>query len=171
MPKACQDLVRVGTCSWKYDSWKGLVYDSSRSYRADDYLADYARTFDTVEIDQWFWCLFPGGLRLPEPHVVQQYGGSVPDNFKFTVKAPNALTLTHFYARQPAQHVEFAGRPNIYFFNVELLERFLEALAPLGGKLGPIMFQFEYLGRHEDAIGGSVSRTLRRFPRPGAEGF
>jgi hypothetical protein len=36
-------LLRVGTCSWKYDSWKGLVYDPGRAHRADDYLADYAR--------------------------------------------------------------------------------------------------------------------------------
>ena len=51
--------VRIGTCSWKYDSWKGLVYDPDRQYRPDDYLPDYAKHFTTVEIDQWFWSLFP----------------------------------------------------------------------------------------------------------------
>ena len=29
--------LRLGTCSWKYDSWKGLFYDPARKYRADDY--------------------------------------------------------------------------------------------------------------------------------------
>jgi hypothetical protein len=57
--------LRIGTCSWKYDSWKGLVYDPDKKYRPDDYLADYARHFTTVEIDQWFWSLFPSVASLP----------------------------------------------------------------------------------------------------------
>ena len=149
IPEEYRPFLRIGTCSWKYDSWKGLYYDSDRRYRVDDYLPDYVRRLDTVEIDQWFWCLFPGGLRLPEPDTVRNYAESVPADFKFTVKAPNALTLTHFYAKQLSQHVEFAGRPNIYFFSVDLLNRFLKLLAPLGDKLGPIMFQFEYLNRRK----------------------
>jgi uncharacterized protein YecE (DUF72 family) len=147
IPALYRPYLRIGTCSWKYDSWKGLYYDAGRKYRADEYLADYARYLDSVEVDQWFWSLFPGGLRLPEPRTVSTYAASVPDDFKFTIKAPNALTLTHFYAKQPKHHVEFAGRPNIYFLDNELLERFLGLLAPLGDKIGPIMFQFEYLNR------------------------
>ncbi len=147
IPAPYRPYLRIGTCSWKYDSWKGLYYDAGRRYHADDYLADYARYLDSVEVDQWFWSLFPGGVRLPEPRTVSTYATSVPDDFKFTIKAPNALTLTHFYARQPRHHVEFAGRPNIYFLDNELLERFLGLLAPLGDKIGPIMFQFEYLSR------------------------
>ncbi len=147
IPAPYRPYLRIGTCSWKYDSWKGLYYDAGRRYHADDYLADYARYLDSVEVDQWFWSLFPGGVRLPDPRTVSTYATSVPGDFKFTIKAPNALTLTHFYARQPRHHVEFAGRPNIYFLDNELLERFLGLLAPLGDKIGPIMFQFEYLSR------------------------
>ena len=33
-------LLRLGTCSWKYDSWKGLLYEPGKRYRPDDYLAD-----------------------------------------------------------------------------------------------------------------------------------
>src|SRR5512139_1419456 len=100
LPKEFRGLLRLGTCSWKYDSWKGLIYEPGKTYRADDYLADYARHLGSVEIDQWFWSLFPGGLRLPDPAVVKRYAESVPDDFVFTVKAPNALTLTHYYAKQ-----------------------------------------------------------------------
>ena len=50
--------LRIGTCSWKYESWKGLVYEPDKRYRPDDYLRGYARHFNTVEIDQWFWSLF-----------------------------------------------------------------------------------------------------------------
>jgi uncharacterized protein YecE (DUF72 family) len=145
IPAEYRPYLRIGTCSWKYNSWKGLFYDDDKRYRPDDYLCDYARHLDSVEVDQWFWSLFPGGLRLPEPDTVKNYAASVPDDFVFSIKAPNALTLTHYYSRQPRAHVEFAGRPNIYFLDGDLLQRFLDLLAPLGRKIGPIMFQFEYL--------------------------
>lgn len=163
--------LRVGACSWKYDSWKGLYYDEDRQYGPNDYLPDYAGFVNTVEIDQWFWSLFPGGLRFPEPETVRMYANSVPDDFVFSIKAPNALTLTHFYAKQPKQHVDFAGRPNLYFCDVGVLNRFLELMAPLGTKLGPIMFQYEFLNRMKmrsrdefiDKVGSFLSRAPRGF--------
>jgi uncharacterized protein YecE (DUF72 family) len=162
-------LLRIGTCSWKYDSWKGLVYDPNRSYRPDDYLADYARHYSTVEIDQWFWSLFPSGVRLPDPSVARRYAGNVPDDFVFTVKAPNALTLTHHYVRQPAGSEAFANRPNDQFLSLELLDQVLARLRPLGGKLGSLMFQFEYLNRQkmpsQNAFLQQLHGFLARAPR------
>ena len=69
VPREFRGLLRLGTCSWKYDSWKGLIYELGKSYRPNDYLLDYARKLDSVEVDQWFWSLFPGSLRLPDPAV------------------------------------------------------------------------------------------------------
>lgn len=162
-------LLRIGTCSWKYDSWKGLVYDPDRSYRPDDYLADYARHYSTVEIDQWFWSLFPTGVRLPDPAVSRGYAESVPEDFVFTVKAPNALTLTHHYARQAKGAEEFANRPNAQFLSHALLDQLLARLRPLGGKLGSLMFQFEYLNRQKmpssDAFLEKLHAFFSRAPR------
>jgi uncharacterized protein YecE (DUF72 family) len=149
IPAQFAGRLRIGTCSWKYDSWKGLVYDPAKRYHPDDYLPDYARHFTTVEIDQWFWSLFPAGVRLPDPDTVKRYAESVPDDFRFTVKAPNAITLTHPYAKQPKGQERHANEPNPHFFSVDLLSRFLEILKPMHGKLGPIMFQFEYLNREK----------------------
>ena len=149
IPPEFQGLLRLGTCSWKYDSWKGLIYETGKHYRPDDYLRDYAKVLDTVEIDQWFWSLFPGHARLPEARTVSVYEKSVPESFVFTVKAPNSLTLTHFYAKQPPGAASLAGGPNPYFLDEGLLRRFLDVLSPLGRKLGPIMFQFEYLNRQK----------------------
>lgn len=147
IPSEYKSYLRIGTCSWKYDSWKGLYYEAGKKYRPDEYLSDYAKNLDSVEIDQWFWSLFPSNIRLPETRTVKAYAESVPDDFIFTVKAPNSLTLTHFYAKQSKQYVDFAGKPNISFLDNDLLNRFLERLSPLGKKLGPIMFQFEYLNK------------------------
>jgi uncharacterized protein YecE (DUF72 family) len=147
IPAPLLPYLRVGTCSWKYDSWKGLIYQAGKAYRAQDYLPDYARRLNTVEVDQWFWSLFPGQVRLPSPGDVELYARSVPADFIFSVKAPNALTLTHFYAKQPPSAGTCAGLPNEHFLSLPLLSEFLERLHPLGKKLGPVMFQFEYLNR------------------------
>ena len=160
VPKKYRGLLRLGTTSWKYDTWKGLIYERGKAYRPDDYLADYAKHLDSVEVDQWFYSLFPGGLRLPDPAAADFYAKSVPDGFVFTVKAPNSLTLTHYYSRQMPRYAEFAGRPNPAFLDSALLDRFLESLAPLGDKLGPVMFQFEYLNKKKMP---SVEAFMERF--------
>lgn len=147
IPREYQSYLSVGTCSWKFESWKGLYYEASKMYRPDDYLLDYAKHLNSVEIDQWFWSLFPGGIRLPESRTVKTYAESVPSDFIFTVKAPNSLTLTHFYTKQPKEYVDYADKPNNYFLDNDLLNKFLDRLSPLGKKLGPIMFQFEYLNK------------------------
>jgi len=137
--------LRIGTCSWKYPSWKGLVYSKAAGI---NYLEEYARKYDTVEIDQWFWSLFgEGSVKLPSPGDVDGYRGSVGDSFKFTVKIPNSLTLTHFH--QERRTGPLVANP--HFLSPPVLERFLEAIAPLGGKLGPLMFQFEYLNKKKMA--------------------
>jgi uncharacterized protein YecE (DUF72 family) len=95
--------LRIGTCSWKYPSWAGLVYSSAAPA---DFLAEYAMKYDSVEVDQWFWSLgkpdAAGGMKaaLPRTGVAEGYADSVPADFRFTVKCPNALTLTHAYAKK-----------------------------------------------------------------------
>lgn len=76
IPESLRPYLCIGTCSWKYDSRKGLL----KTYRPSDYLADYARHLDIVEIDQWFWSLFPTGVTLPSVEVVKLYADSVPDD-------------------------------------------------------------------------------------------
>jgi uncharacterized protein YecE (DUF72 family) len=149
IPDSFAQTLRIGTCSWKYDSWKGLIYDQGKTYQPYDYLSDYVQYFNTVEIDQWFWSLFPTGVKLPSPGVVQRYSDSVPDDFRFSIKAPNAITLTHYYTKQPKNAQHLANQPNPYFLDTEILERFLETLEPARSKLGPIMFQFEYLNKQK----------------------
>ncbi len=133
--------VRIGTCSWKYPSWKGLVYSEAPA----NFLQEYARAYSTVEIDQWFWSLFPNAEpKLPEPAVVEEYRNSVAEDFRFTVKAPNSITLTHFYAKGKTPPL-----PNRHFLSAELTEAFLQRLAPLERTLGPVIFQFEYLNQRK----------------------
>jgi uncharacterized protein YecE (DUF72 family) len=135
--------VELGTCSWKFPSWEGLVYSA-----ADDinYLAEYAEHYGTVEIDQWFWSLFgQETVSLPKPETVAEYLASVPEDFRFSIKAPNSITLTHVYKRARKD----AGKPNHHFLSRELTERFLSLIEPMREHTSVVMFQFEYLNKQK----------------------
>ena len=151
------DNIRIGTCSWKYPSWKGLVYSAAKPR---NYLEEYAKKFDTVEIDQWFWSLFSEDkIVLPDPDTVSEYRRSVPENFRFTVKAPNSLTLTHLYTRLTGGKLV----ANPHFLSVPLFVRFTDLLKPFEDKLGPVMLQFEYLNRKKMTGFPSFLNQIRAF--------
>jgi uncharacterized protein YecE (DUF72 family) len=139
----------VGTCSWKYPSWEGLVYSRATGI---DYLAEYARRYPTVEIDQWFWA-------LPEPRTVAEYLAAVPEDFRFTIKLPNMITLTHFYRKKG----ETAPRPNPDFLSVGLLDDVLTRLEPLKSRTGVLMLQFEYLNQEKMGSQGEFLSRLDGF--------
>lgn len=133
----------IGTCSWKFPSWNGLVYSSPEP---PSYLAEYAGKYQTVEIDQWFWSLFgTDTIRLPDPGDVARYLGDVGEKFRFALKAPNSVTLTHLY-RQASRD---AGKENPHFLSPELMRRFLERVAPMRGRVSSLMLQFEYLNKQK----------------------
>ena len=135
--------LRIGTCSWKYESWKGIFYSKDAH---QNYLSDYSKHLNTVEIDQWFWSLGKNNVAsLPKAQTVQEYAQSVPENFKFSVKVPNSITLTHLYNRN--KNTPLVENP--HFLSHSLFSAFIETLKPMWSKLGPIMFQFEYLNKQK----------------------
>ncbi|NLH17839.1 MAG: DUF72 domain-containing protein [Phycisphaerae bacterium] len=147
VPEEFRGLLRIGPCSWKFDSWKGIVYRANLAGGPSDYLREYARIFDCVEIDSWFWSLFPPGVKLPPPNEPREFAEAVPEDFLFSVKVPNSITLTHFYAKQPPVYADHANRPNPHFLDVSLMTEFLRRLDPMRSRLGPLILQFEYLNR------------------------
>lgn len=147
-------MIRFGTCSWKYDSWNGIVYSEDKK---KNYLKEYAAKFNTVEIDQWFWSLFaPSKVILPQKKIAEEYAKSVPKNFLFTVKVPNSITLTHFYKESKEDEL----RTNPYFLSNELFEQFLNSIEPILDKTGCLIFQFEYLNKQKMK---SLSDFQQRF--------
>ena len=136
------EKIRIGTCSWKYPEWHGLVYSAAKGI---DYLQEYSRKYSTVEIDQWFWSLFSPetGAKMPTPVDVQRYRDAVPENFRFSIKIPNSITLTHYYKKDKGGNLV----PNPSFLSSDLFRKFLSLIDPLRDLLGPIIFQFEYLNK------------------------
>lgn len=134
------NYIKFGTCSWKYKSWRGIIYPNHGKF---NYLQEYSKHFNTVEIDQWFWSLFGEKIKLPSHKDVVEYNLSVPNDFKFTIKAPNSITLTHHYRKTKTEEL----KPNPFFFSKELYIEFLDSIKPLSPKVGIIMLQFEYLNK------------------------
>jgi uncharacterized protein YecE (DUF72 family) len=136
-------MVRIGTCSWKYDSWKGIIYSEKENI---NYLEEYSKYYNTVEVDQWFWSLFSTSkVLLPTKAVVQEYKKSVPKDFKFTIKVPNSITLTHFYNKNKTEELV----KNPHFLSNDLFNLFLESTEPINIQTGCLMFQFEYLNKNK----------------------
>ncbi len=139
----------LGTCSWKYDSWRGIVYPETGKI---NYLKEYSKNYKTVEIDQWFW-------NFPDPKIVEAYKLSVPEEFRFTLKIPNAISLTHSYKRKGEKKPE----QNPDFLSVEKFKEFLSLLNPLKDQLSVLMFQFEYLNKNKMASQIDFQMQLENF--------
>jgi uncharacterized protein YecE (DUF72 family) len=154
LPDKILKNLRIGTCSWNYPEWAELGIYSGTMKKHYDYLPEYAKYFNSAEIDQWFWSLMDKSIiRLPKQEDVNAYKDNTPDDFKFTIKAPNSITLTHFYKTKNA---------NPDFLNPKLLEKFLKTIMPLKEKTGAIMFEFEYLNKEKMS---SLSEFIDIFGR------
>jgi uncharacterized protein YecE (DUF72 family) len=156
--------LHIGACSWKFDAWRGLVYSGEPS----DYLTEYAQHFDCVEIDQWYWSLFGADkVSLPQPKAVAGYAQSVPAGFRFGVKLPDALTLTHLRPANKADPLV----PNPHFLSPDLLGTFMGLLEPMRDKLGPLMLQFGYLNRQMMGSQAEFLDRLDHFVKPLPGGY
>ncbi|MCO6473787.1 MAG: DUF72 domain-containing protein [Melioribacteraceae bacterium] len=135
--------LHIGTCSWKYDSWRGIIYPENGEI---NYLKEYSHKYKSVEVDQWFWSLHSKNkISLPDPKTAAAYNLSVPDDFRFTIKMPNSITLTHLYKKSKNEPLV----ENEYFLSSKLLEQFNQNISAMDKKIGMVMFQFEYLNKNK----------------------
>jgi uncharacterized protein YecE (DUF72 family) len=69
----------VGTSGWSYRSWQPGFYPEGTA--SEDFLAFYASRLPSVELNST-------GYRLPSEEQFGRWAASVPDGFRFAVKAP-----------------------------------------------------------------------------------
>lgn len=107
--------IHLGLPFWGFEGWQGSLY--TRDSRASDFLRQYGRVFNAVEGNTTFYA-------EPSPQVIAKWSHESPDGFRFCFKFPR--TLTHD-AMLEGVHAE--------------THAFLERIAPLRDKLGPLMIQ------------------------------
>jgi uncharacterized protein YecE (DUF72 family) len=126
-------MVRIGCSGWQYDSWRGDLYPEGMGQAR--WLREYARHFDTVEVNSTFY-------RLASRNAVERWVAETPDDFCFTIKGSRYLTHVKRLADNPAKDFELGKG----------IARFYERIAPLvpAGKLGPVLWQLPASFKRDD---------------------
>ncbi len=135
--------VRVGTSSWKYPGWCGLLYDRARyEWRGKfaesrfnrNCLAEYAEVFKTVCVDAAYYT-FPSERQLLE------MASAVPGDFQFGFKVTDAITIRRFPNLD--RFAERAGKSNPDFLNADrFANEFLRPCESIRNQVGLLMFEF-----------------------------
>jgi len=107
--------ISIGTSGWHYPHWVGPFYPEGT--RPEAFLRHYARRFSTVEINNTFY-------QLPTTATLRGWRDGTPEGFRFAVKASRYIT-----------HMKKLSEP------VASSDRFFAAIAALGDKCGPVLFQ------------------------------
>jgi uncharacterized protein YecE (DUF72 family) len=131
--------IYLGTSGWSYADWEGTLYPEALPSASR--LAEYVKHFATVEIDSTFY-------GTPRRSTVQNWREVSPDGFLFAAKFPKQITHDQNLVGSEAE-----------------AESFLNTMAELGDRLGPLLVQ---LPPSFDVEGmGVLEDFLKRLP----EGF
>jgi uncharacterized protein YecE (DUF72 family) len=130
--------LRTGASGFSFASWRPGFYPAGSN--PADFLALYAQRLGTVEINNSFY-------RLPAASVFEKWARTVPDGFRFAVKAPRAVTV---------------------FGRVDFVPDLNARVRSLGDRLGPLLVRFadkkerddEFLARVLDAIDDDLEVAL-----------
>jgi len=105
----------LGTSGWSYADWEGTVYPAG--IPAGSRLAEYVKSYATVEIDSTFY-------GTPRLSTVRRWREVAPDGFLFAAKFPQELTHER----------------NLVGVRSEA-EDFVQAMQALEDRLGPLLLQ------------------------------
>lgn len=156
--------VRLGTMSWSFAGWRGLVYgrDVPEGALAPLGLTAYSRhpLLRAVEIDRSYY----------EPlsaEVLRSFAEQVPAGFRFLVKAHEACSVRRY--PKHARYGSKRGERNPTYLDVAYATELVvePARRGLGEKLGAILFQFPpaVLEQTPEAFAGALGAFLSRLPR------
>lgn len=135
--------VFIGTSSWKYPGWSGMLYDRARyEYRGKfavsrfekNCLSEYAEVFKTVCIDAAYYT-------FPSEKYLEGLTSQVPADFQFAMKVTDEITVKKF--PNLARFGHRAGQPNEHFLSAKLFaDAFLRPCESHRGNFGLLMFEF-----------------------------
>lgn len=156
--------VYVGTSSWKYAGWRGMLYDESRylwrgrfaeTRFERDCLSEYAEAFRTVCVDAAYYT-------FPTERYLANLAGQTPDGFLFGFKVTDAITVRKFPRLE--RFGERAGQPNPHFLDADLFgAAFLAPCESIRRKVGVLMFEFSRFYPADYAHGRDFVRELDAF--------
>ncbi len=156
--------VFIGTSSWKYPGWRGMIYDEGRyltrgrvseSRFERECLAEYAETFKTVCVDAAYY-------RFPDHRYLERMAAQVPADFQFAFKVTDEITVKKF-TNQP-RFGQRAGKPNENFLNADLFaSAFVKPFEPFKQNVGLFIFEFSKFFASDYGQGREFVADLDRF--------
>lgn len=156
--------VFLGTSSWKYPGWFGVVYERdhyiwrrrfSEARFERDCLAEFARTFPAVSLDATYYKFYDRAF-------VEELAAQVPDGFQFAPKVCADITFKQF--PQLPRFGARAGKSNPHFLDAKLFaDAFLGPWETARQKVGLITFEFSRFGPSEFARGAEFVAALDAF--------
>ena len=151
--------LRLGTSSWSFPGWAGLVYGgpAPTAVLSRDGLRAYARhpLLTTVGVDSGFYAPLDADR-------LARWAAQVPVDFRFLVKAPAAVTQRH------QRGGDGRWRHNPEFLSPDIALR--QAVEPyrrgLGERAGVLLLQFPPQGgrTHPRRFAEDLYRFLKRLP-------
>lgn len=109
--------IRVGIGGWTYEPWRGTFYPEKLPHARE--LEHAASRMGAIEINGTYYSSF-------KPDSFRKWADAAPDDFVFTVKASRFCTNRRVLADAGESIAKFVD----------------QGLAGLGGKLGPVLWQF-----------------------------
>jgi uncharacterized protein YecE (DUF72 family) len=110
----------AGASGFSFASWRPGFYPAGT--RSSEFLSFYAQRLPTVEVNGTFY-------RQPEVKTLQTWAASVPDGFRFSLKAPRAISV---------------------FGRVDFAPEFCNRIRSLGDRLGPVLVRFDERRERDD---------------------
>jgi uncharacterized protein YecE (DUF72 family) len=110
----------AGASGFSFASWRPGFYPTGT--RSQDFLSYYADRLPTVEVNGTFY-------RQPEVKTLQTWAASVPDGFRFAVKAPRTISI---------------------FGRVDFAPEFCARIRALGDRLGAVLVRFDERRERDD---------------------
>ena len=133
--------VHLGTSSWHFPGWAGLVWDREypEAMLSRHGLAAYSQhpLMRCVSVDRSFY-------RPVDAATFARMAAQVPEDFRFVVKAPS--TITDAQLRDPESGRGPQANPSFLDPRLALESFIAPAVAGLGSKIGALVFQLSPLG-------------------------
>jgi uncharacterized protein YecE (DUF72 family) len=154
----------LGTSSWYFPGWAGLVWDKAyaESALSKSGLAAYSQhpLLRTVSIDSSFYRPIPAAK-------FAQYAAQVPTGFRFVVKAPALFCDALIRDREGHTRGAMRTAPNPQFLDAAVAqEAFVsQAMAGLGAKAGVLVFQLSPIPRNLLGPPADFIQRLSEFMR------
>jgi uncharacterized protein YecE (DUF72 family) len=143
LAELAREQIYLGTSSWKYEGWLGLIYTPerymtrgkiSRAKFEKTCLAEFAEVFKTV-------CLDGGFYQFPTARMLEGIFAQVPGDFRLSIKVTEDITVRQFPSLP--RYGQRAGQRNERFLDADLfVASFIGPLEPYRSQMGALIFEF-----------------------------